>query len=236
MLYFYAMAPAPPAHALARLRRAACKVLVSAFVIWHAAAVTWWNIPRGPYPVDVRGAALPQWFLDAEDAVSAWKNRTGPQSDVIWYLERYTERTAVWQNWWMFAPNPLSFHRYIEVFAVIGQASDGRPLYDPEPLYTSYRGSLEEELTRFSDWRNAFASYTHDHKFVENLTLGDWNPQLQWFARWWGERYMQRTGRRPPAFKGIHIICHEYPNPPAYSGIHAKDVTPRKWVIWWEAF
>ena len=236
-----AVSALPPEHdspaPYARARRLVWKALVSAFVIWHVMSVTWWNIPINGFPTDVRTAALPQPLLDAENEVMAWKrwisgySHERPSNQTIVWLEQYTARTATWQNWWMFAPNPLSFHRYIAVFAVVGKKPNGDPIYDPEPIWSSYRGSLEEELTRFESWGNFFAPYTHDHKLVENLTLGEFDPQLGQFAHFWADEYWRRKGRKPI---GTDIRCWEYPLPHAFTGERAKDVPgKREWVIWW---
>jgi hypothetical protein len=215
---------------LASFVRVLRKLLVSGFVAFHVASVLWWNIPANGFPAGDRAAALPAWFLRAEDALFAWKRRVGPRSALAAALESYTVRTATWQQWWMFAPNPLGFHRYIRVHAVIGTSPEGTAIYDPEPLYTSYRGSLDEELRRFSHLSALFAPYTHDHKFVENLSMGDFDRQLDQFARWWGETYARRTGRRP---LGVHVLCSEYALPPAFSGVRPWEIKPREWVLWW---
>ncbi len=212
------------------LLRAGRKVAVSGYIAFHLASVLWWNIPLHGYPADTRRAPLPEWAWRAGEALGEWKRRVGPQSRIVHWLEGYTRASATWQQWWMFAPNPLGVHRYIRVQAVLGETPEGRPIYDPEPLYTSYRGSLDEELRRFSTLGGALAPYTHDHKFVENLSLGEFDHCLDPFARHFGRVYERKTGRRPVA---IHVICTEFPLPEPFSGTRAWEVRPREWILWW---
>lgn len=211
--------------------RFARKLAISAFIAWHLASVFWWNIPEWGYGQD-RPAALPAALLNAEDAICAWRRAQldfpppeGKGSALSGLLRRYTVATATWQNWWMFAPNPTNGCKYLTVKAVVGYDKDRAPIYDPEPLWTSYPGSLAEDVARFG------GRYTHYHKFVENLT-GDWPHDLYLgnFARFWYDRWAERH-KRPPL--QVHVICDEYMFPPPFSGVSVTTVSPHQWVYWW---
>jgi hypothetical protein len=228
-------APAPPPSRFARALRLARKVALSAFVVWHLVTVGWWNIPDAPYPCDVRAVALPRWLASGEARLFAWKRRNSlqPQPPLVSLLNAYTVSTATWQNWWMFAPNTVNIHRYITVRALLRWGPGHKPVYDEKPLYTSYRGTLEEELTRFG------GSYTHDHKFVENLT-GEWEQTaLGLLAKHFCEVYAAEHGGRNPL--EVHVQCQELQLPAAYAGISAKDMpsrfigndAERPNVYWW---
>jgi hypothetical protein len=200
------------------------KIAISAFVTFHAASIIWWSIPMNGFNANP-AAPLPEALVRAENALFAWKRRVGPESRVARALESYTIASATWQNWWMFAPNPVAVVRYLTVKAVVAFGPDKTPIYDPVPLWTSYRGTIDEDLRRFG------GSYTHEHKFTENLT-GEYDPKIyvSQLARFFCFEYERRSGRRPLE---VHVICDEYALPPPTSGKSAADEPPREWVYWW---
>ena len=243
------------------------KAAISAFIVVHVSALLFWNLPRGPFPCDQRVADLPSWFLQGESQLYAWKKdledhmydapeRRSAQATIAGLLSQYVIRTATWQNWWMFAPNPINIDRYITVKAVIGYGAGHDPdkspkfVYDPTPCYTSYRGYLggaemgrpksgpgaatpeelqDDELRRFG------GSYTPDHKFVENLTLGDW-PYDVWlgqFARWCFQCYNADLAHRAHPAREMHVILHEYRIPGAWEGTSVADAPLHEWLFWW---
>lgn len=252
---------------LASALRLARKVALSAFIVVHLSSLLFWNLPRWPFPCDQRVSDLPRWFLDGESELYSWKKRLedhmydppSTQRTGAWIaglLSTYTIRTATWQNWWMFAPNPINIDRYITVKAVIGYGPGHDPdknpqfIYDPKPFYTSYRGFLgeskmgrpktgpgapsadelqDDELRRFG------GSYTPDHKFVENLTLGDWayDDWLGQFARWCFERYNDQPEHRQHKAREMHVILHEYRIPGAWEGKSVAAAPMREWLFWW---
>jgi hypothetical protein len=222
-----------------RAVRATRRGALSAFIAFHLASVAWWNIPQNGYGDD-RREPLPRALERTEDAICAWKRRVQntpvvpPAADPVlrWEreatlaLENWTIFSATWQNWWMFAPNPVNVHRYLTVKAVTSYGKNKEPVYDPKPLWTSYRGTIAEELVRFG------GSYTHEHKFVENLT-GEWDPHvfMGQFSRFWCEQWTAAHHGHPPL--EIHVICDEYRLPEAFAGVSASSVEAREWVYWW---
>jgi hypothetical protein len=258
--------PPGEGRSLSRALRVARKVAISAFIVWHVTALFFWNLPRGEFPCDQRIADLPRWFIDGEMRLYRWKHDLedhmyAPHDAQEWLagaLSTYIIRTATWQNWWMFAPNPINIDRYITVKAVIGYGpghdADHNPqyVYDPQPFYTSYRGYLgesrmgrpksgpgsasaasgdftDDELQRFG------GSYTPDHKFVENLTLGDWDyaTWLGQFDRWCFQQYNAMPEHRAHPAREMHVILHEYRIPGAWEGRSVADAPMTERVFWW---
>jgi hypothetical protein len=230
---------------LASALGAARKTLVSCFVLLHVSAVLFWNIPMQPFGEDVRHADLPGWVRPQERRLFDWKawlvnHRNDPHAPLdaraAGVLYDYIVETATWQNWGMFAPNPINIDRYITVKAVIGyglghdREKNPKYIYDETPLYTSYRGTLDEEMTRFG------GSYVPDHKLVENLTLGEWPAEI-WlgqFARYWFNVYNAMPAHRSKPAIEMHVICHEWRFPDPWAGVSLSSTPPSsEWIIWW---
>jgi len=206
------------------------KVIVTAFILLHVTSVVWWNLPAKEFDADERVARLPAWFVVAEQKLFAWKSRTDSTSPVAGMLSAYTLGSETWQSWLLFAPNPLAVHNYLTVSAVISEGAEGSPVYDPVPVYTSYRGELGEALARFSEGRAALDSFSFDEMLALSLTSKDFTAELEPFAHYWADVYTERTGRRP---LGVDVLSHEYSVPPAFRGIPARDIELRQWRAGW---
>jgi hypothetical protein len=213
-----------------RATRLGYKVLVTAFILLHVTSVLWWNLPSKEFDADVRVARLPTWFVAAEKKLFAWKSRTAATSSLAAMLSAYTLASETWQSWMLFAPNPLVSHNYLTVSAVLEEGAEGPPIYDPVPVYTSYRGAPGKALARFSEGRSALDSFSFDQMLALSLTSKDFTAELEPFARYWADVYTERTGRRP---LGVDVLCHEYHVPPAFSGIPARDGELRPWRAGW---
>ncbi len=85
------------------------KLLVSAFIVWHWLAVCAWLAPN-PSPVKswLLGRTLILPTLVGSKAMHG-APYFRPQEAVATYLYN----TATWQDWAMFAPNPLQENRYV---------------------------------------------------------------------------------------------------------------------------
>jgi hypothetical protein len=109
-------APAP----VASRRR---KILISLFIVFHFACVVAWILPK-PSPVKsfLLGLKLPlpghSWSGDGAGS----RLTIGPREVVASYLYH----TAQWQDWAMFAPNPLQTNRFVgaQVFLERGSWRD----------------------------------------------------------------------------------------------------------------
>ncbi len=206
------------------------KVVVTAFILLHVTSVLWWNLPAKEFDADVRVARLPAWFVVAEQKLFAWKSRIAATSPLAGMLSAYTLGSETWQSWQLFAPNPLVFHNYLTVFAVLSEGADGQPIYDPVPVYTSYRGAPGEALARFSEGRAALDSFSFDEALALSLTSESFTAEFEPFARYWAEVYTERTGRRP---RGVDVLSHQYTVPPAFSGVTPRNIELRPWRAGW---
>jgi hypothetical protein len=236
----------PQAAKLARPRRTPREWLyrtcVTFFVVFHVASICWWLIPANGYPSDALTWKVPPWLSDREDATFAWK-RANAQHWLARCMEDYLFLTASWQRWWLFAPNPINYDDWITAYAVTGWREPDvndpnlekepllpwnnrrKPIYDPEPIYQSYPGKLEDSIHGHA------GIFRHDAKLVENLTSGNWDEPLGAFAQWCGAQYRQRTGHAP--LLGVHIILHrgEIPRGFERQPIASQHVSER--VLWY---
>jgi hypothetical protein len=86
------------------------KILISAFILFHFACVVVWVFPGA---ASIRGSLLSL-------SVPLPARRLDPATNALgWRIERlsligsYLGKTGQWQHWNMFAPNPMTFNRYL---------------------------------------------------------------------------------------------------------------------------
>ena len=102
------------------------KVAISTFICVHLLALAWWNFGVIDYrPPD--GWSQLRAGADAVDRRG--RIRAG--------LETYMRAMGLWQRWVMFGPDVPHQTARVEVHGITGFDAQGRPILDPELLYTS---------------------------------------------------------------------------------------------------
>ena len=114
------------------------KVAISTFICVHLLALAWWNFGVIDYRPD--GWTQLRAGVDAVDR--GGRIRAG--------LETYMRATGLWQRWVMFGPDVPHQTARVEVHGITGFDAQGRPILDPELLYTSDDAPImrPEELSR----------------------------------------------------------------------------------------
>jgi hypothetical protein len=101
------------------------KIIISAFILFHFGCVAVWVFPAVPSPtVQKDGNTVPglysirKFLLSLSVPLPA--RRLDPATNSLqWRIERlsligsYLGRTGQWQHWNLFAPNPMTFNRYL---------------------------------------------------------------------------------------------------------------------------
>jgi len=86
------------------------KILISLFIIFHFSCILAWVLPK-PSPIKTwllsLSLPLPGHSRDAGEASSQWKIKSRP------IIAEYIHHTAQWQDWAMFAPNPVQRNQYL---------------------------------------------------------------------------------------------------------------------------
>jgi hypothetical protein len=225
----WARAPQPSSSRGVSAARLGYKALVTAFIVWHAASVVWWNVPTKALDGDgdARAARLPARLLKAEQKLYDWRSRIESTSRLAQALSAYTLGSATSQSWFFFAPNPLMTHTYLTVSAVLKEGADGKPVYDPTPVYTSYRGTPKEAVARFFDGSAALDPYSFDDTIALGLTGEEFSTEIDPFARYWAQVYTERTGRRP---LGVDVLSDEYLVPP-FGRSTSRDIELQPWRV-----
>lgn len=217
------------------------KILILCFCFFHLASVIWWLIPGKGFVKDHRFVDYPEHLKKLEDQMISFK-RDKRLPEWAWQtLENYTFRTATWQSWWMFAPNPIDVQLYLTVKAVLGWKEESEipkekrivkiwgdarePIYDTVPIYKSYTAATVEEATR------TFAGgYTDDHKLAENFPSGKWDRAIEAFANWAKRDYEEKTGIIAP---GVHVLLSTVRIPTPFTGTRADQMPVSERVLWY---
>jgi hypothetical protein len=96
------------------------KVSISLFILFHFACVIAWNLPK-PSPIKAwllgLKAPLPGIARTADAGGSSWSFEARP------IVASYLHHTAQWQDWAMFAPNPVQTNQYLGAHVIFENGS-----------------------------------------------------------------------------------------------------------------
>jgi hypothetical protein len=86
------------------------KIIITGFILFHFGCVIAWVTPGTSSSLGfLRSRSLPLPARRLDPATNSMQWRIEPLPVITSYLER----SGQWQNWKLFAPNPLSFNRYL---------------------------------------------------------------------------------------------------------------------------
>jgi len=201
-------------------RRFTGRFVVVSFLILHFGALSLRNCYRLA-SINVQQSVLLEKLRDIAEEIKSFAAAIGLNSYVNRYVTAISFTGAV-PDGRMFAPDPPSNFRYLEVRVVTGWQksqvtpatntqrhpwnSDLDPIYDPTPLYRSYWGSFDQRMN------TGAGPYTRQTKLAEFLLTKDTGKYLAQFAQFWEKNYESRYKKKP---LGIHLVAHQvHINPP----------------------
>jgi hypothetical protein len=96
------------------------KILISLFIVFHFACIIAWILPK-PSPIKsfLLGLKVPLPGHSRNEDGAGSHLAVGPREVVASYLHH----TAQWQDWAMFAPNPLQTNRYLGAQVILERGS-----------------------------------------------------------------------------------------------------------------
>lgn len=111
----------------------------SAFIVFHLAAIAWWNLGVIPYRPEHLATDGDVWnqIKGGADAVDS-------QHYVRGTLEGYMRGAALWQQWILFGPDAPHEAGRVELFGIVAFDEHGRPVLDPKPIRTSEDPTIAE--------------------------------------------------------------------------------------------
>lgn len=116
-------------------------------------------------------------------------------------LPTYRSFAGIKVTWNMFAPEPEYKSNWLAVKKVIAWEK-GKPVYDPQPLYQSYKNEISDHLVENSN------SYDRDVNMNKYFRSPGWQPALIYFTLYWAKK----AYKEDPSILAVHTIRTQIPS------------------------
>jgi hypothetical protein len=182
------------------------KVLISVFILFHFACVIAWILPK-PSPVKA-------WLLGLKLPLPGTTKVAGGNGSHMTIASRevvacYLHNTAQWQDWAMFAPNPVQTNQYLGAHVIFERGN-----------WREYTLPRLEEMNWFEAWAQK------RYRKLKNRLLDEKRLEYDADLARWIARQMNEPGNPP-----IRVTLYSYESPiPRHDRKELQDPKGSSWV------
>ena len=166
------------------------KILISLFILFHFGCLIAWVLPKpSPIKTCLLGLSLPLPGLtrEAGEQTSLWAFKSRP------FVAEYLYHTAQWQDWAMFAPNPVQTNQYLGAHVI----------YE--------RGNWKEYTLPHLDQMNWVESWIEKrYRKLKNRLIDEKRPEFYEDLARWIARQESQPGNRVAR---VSVILYDSPIP-----------------------